>query len=74
MFNCPTEEISCMRALRGTTTELHWVEIIVRGCGKLNVFNFSLWTAALVAIFDTITPTCSRLPPPPFCDLMHILS
>ena len=50
-----------MRELRGTMTELHWLERIVRGSGKLNVINFSLWTAVLEVIFDTITPTCYHL-------------
>lgn len=51
-----------MRDLRGTMTELHWVEKIARGSGKLNVIDFSLWTAVLGGIFDTITPTRYHLP------------
>lgn len=33
-----------MRELRGTMTELHWVERIVRGGGKRDMIHISLWT------------------------------
>lgn len=40
-----------MTELGGTMTELHWVERIVRGSGRLNVINFSLWTADAQSYF-----------------------
>lgn len=56
-----------MRELKGTMTELHWVERIVRGSGNLNVINLSLWTAV---IFYMITQTCYHLP---FSELIYII-